>query len=309
MGQERDRDMKLLSIYQNGTIHLGVKTEHGILDVTGTLTEFPSDGVPGHISEILVDERAPLNDLSNYVERIGRQGHFVDESAIEFAPAVPHPNKIIGIGLNYYGYLEVCGLPKPDFPRIFGKYSETAAAHQGEVIIPANTMMLDYEGELAVVIGKTGRLISEADAMDYVLGYCNTNDLTCRDFQNLTPSWLPGKSCDTFAPIGPWIVTADEVPDPNALAMKTWVNGELRQDSSTADMIFKVAELISGVSRFFTLRPGDVFLTGTPAGVVCCQPEELKEKLWLKDGDIVEIEIEKLGKLTNYVISEKNPVN
>lgn len=295
--------MKLISFYKNGATHLGVRQEQGILDVTETLKSYPSEGVPGHINEILVDDQAPLQRLSEYIGEV-RGGIYVEESSLDYAPCVPRPNKIIGIGLNYYSYLEVCGLPKPDFPRIFGKFSETAASHRGEVIIPANTKNLDYEGELAVIIGKTGRLISEEEAMDHVLGYCNTNDLTCRDFQNLTPSWLPGKTCDTFAPIGPWIVTSDEIPDPNALSMKTWVNGELRQESSTADMIFKVAELISGVSRFFTLRPGDIFLTGTPAGVVCCEPDERKESLWLRDGDIVEVEIEKLGRLTNYVKQE-----
>ncbi len=297
--------MKLVSFLHRDTIHLGVRTTHGILDVTATLERFPQAGVPRHIDEILVDDPSPLMNLRVYVDRCGDQGITVAEEELVFAPAVPRPNKIIGIGLNYYGYLDVCGLPKPDFPRIFGKFSETVAPHRGDVIIPANTRNLDYEGELAVIIGKTGRLISEADAMDHVLGYCNTNDLTCRDFQNLTPSWLPGKTCDTFAPLGPWIVTADEIPDPNDLTVRTWVNGELRQDSTTADMIFQVAELISGVSRFFTLRPGDVFLTGTPAGVVCCQPEAIRPELWLKDGDVVEIEIEKLGRLTNYVRREE----
>lgn len=297
--------MKLVSFFHHDTTHLGVKTDQGILDVTATLARFPEAGIPRHIDEILVDDPSPLVNLRDYVERYAAQGVAVAEADLKFAPAVPRPNKIIGIGLNYYGYLEVCGLPKPDFPRIFGKFSETVAPHRGDVIIPANTRNLDYEGELAVIIGKTGRLISEADAMDHVLGYCNTNDLTCRDFQTMTPSWLPGKTCDTFAPLGPWIVTADEIPDPNDLTVRTWVNGELRQDSSNADMIFQIAELISGVSRFFTLRPGDVFLTGTPAGVVCCQPEETRPQLWLKAGDVVEIEIEKLGRLTNYVRREE----
>ncbi|UUM10962.1 fumarylacetoacetate hydrolase family protein [Clostridiaceae bacterium HFYG-1003] len=298
--------MKLVSFYTRGETHLGVRLEQGILDISDTLKLFPEEGVPGQLSEILVDDRKPLKQLADYVESIGSKGVYAEEAEITYAPCVPKPNKIIGIGLNYYSYLDVCGLPKPDFPRIFSKYSETAAPHRGNVLIPVNTRNLDYEGELAVIIGKTGRMIAEEDAMDYVLGYCNTNDLTCRDFQNLTPSWLPGKTCDTFAPIGPWIVTADEISDPNALSLKTWVNGELRQSSSTADMIFKVPELISGVSKFFTLRPGDIFLTGTPAGVVCCQPDQIKDQLWLKDGDVVEVEIEKLGSLVNYVRLEEN---
>lgn len=296
--------MKIVSFIQNGMIKLGVRTERGILNVTDSLSGHPIAGVPASVDALLVDDPLPKQRLVDYVSGIGEDGILVDEATLAYAPAVPRPNKIIGVGLNYWGYLRDSDTPRPDFPRLFSKFPESTVATGGPVILPANARHVDYEGELAVVIGKTGRLIPVESAMDHVYGYTVTNDVTCRDFQELTPSWVPGKCCDSFAPLGPWIVTADEIADPNDLHLKTWINGELRQNTSTSDMIVKVPEIISGISRFFTLRAGDVILTGSPEGIIICYPEAEREDLWLKPGDVMEVEIEGIGRLVNVCARE-----
>lgn len=301
--------MKLLSFYQGEKIKLGVKTEKGILDVSGTLEKKPMKDIPESIDEILIEDRTPLLLLKEYIEVVGEEGVFLKEESLNFAPAVPRPNKIIGVGLNYWGYLRDSDTPTPDFPRLFSKFADAVNSHEGIIRIPDNASQVDYEGELAFVVGKKGRLIDPKDAMEYVLGYTITNDVTCRDFQDLTPSWFPGKSCDTFAPLGPYLVTADEIPNPNDLSLKAWVNGELRQDTNTSDMIVKIPEIISGVSKFLTICPGDVFLTGSPEGIIVCYPADEREALWLKEGDVLEVEIENLGRLVNHVKDEKNCVD
>jgi 2-keto-4-pentenoate hydratase/2-oxohepta-3-ene-1,7-dioic acid hydratase in catechol pathway len=172
-------------------------------------------------------------------------------------------------------------------------------AAPGEPIpLPDNAVQYDYEVELAAVIGRRARYVSEGQALDYVLGYCTANDLSARDLQTRTSQWLLGKTLDKFMPLGPYLVTADQVPDPQNLALRTWVNGELRQNSNTSDMVFSVAQLVSYVSQYLTLEPGDVILTGTPEGVVL----GMKEKVWLKAGDEVTVEVEGLGRLTNSMI-------
>ncbi len=147
--------------------------------------------------------------------------------------------------------------------------------------------------------GKTAKNVEQQDALDYVLGYCNADDISARDLQNRTSQWILGKSCDGFCPIGPYLVTADEVGDPNKLSIRCEVNGEERQNSNTADMIFSCKEIISYISKYFTLNPGDIILTGTPQGVICGYP--LDRRIYLKSGDIISLEIEKLGKLTNLL--------
>lgn len=283
---------------------LGVLRDQKVLNVTDTLLKQPMEGVPSAIADFWVDDEGPLKLLSDYIEGLGEAGIYTEVSEIDFAPAVPRPNKIIGVGLNYWGYLRDSDTPRPNFPRLFSKFPEAVVAQNGAVILPANAQRVDYEGELAVVIGKTGRLIPVESAMDHVFAYTITNDITCRDFQELTPSWVPGKCCDTFAPLGPYLVTADEIEDPNHLNLKTWINGELRQNTNTSDMIVKIPEIISGISRFFTLRPGDVVLTGSPEGIIICYPEEEQAALWLKDGDVLEVEIEGLGKLISTCRAE-----
>lgn len=159
---------------------------------------------------------------------------------------------------------------------------------------------MDYEAELCVVIGKRARYVSEADALDHVLGYCNANDLSERALQFASSQWLLGKTLDKFLPIGPYLVTADEVNDPQSLPVRGWLNGELRQNSHTSDMIFSVAQCISYASQFFTLEPGDIISTGTPEGVIL----GMKDKVWMKPGDVYEVEIGPLGRLRNQLVEE-----
>lgn len=294
--------MKLLSFYQNEELHFGVKTKEGILDITESLKEIPSSDVPSSMNEVFKNKNS-FNILQKYITGFGKDGIYHEENKLTFESCVPNPGKIVGVGLNYYDYLKAANLDKPEYPRLFNKYSESVVGHRGIVRIPKNGTQVDYEGELGVVIGKKARLVNTKNALDYVFGYCNVNDVSCRDFQDLTPSWLPGKACDTFAPLGPYLVTADEIPNPNNLQIKTFLNGELRQNTSTSEMIRGVPELISYISQFFTLMPGDVILTGSPDGMIICYPEE--ERVWVKDGDIMEVEVENLGRLVSYVKNEE----
>lgn len=294
--------MRLLNFYHNKKLHLGVKTKHGILDISESLKHTLKDNVPISMDEIFKNEGS-FRALEEYVSTLGEKGVYLEEGELKFESCVPNPGKIVGVGLNYYDYLKSANLEKPEYPRLFNKYSEAVVGHRGIVRIPKNGKQVDYEGELAVVIGKKARLVDTESALDYVFGYCNVNDVSCRDFQDLTPSWLPGKACDTFAPLGPYLVTVDEVPDPHNLQLKTFLNGELRQNTSTGEMIRKIPELISYISQFFTLMPGDVILTGSPDGMIICYPED--ERVWIKDGDIMEVEVGNLGRLVSFARDEE----
>lgn len=212
------------------------------------------------------------------------------------APVSP-PN-ILCIGLNYRRHAEESGMSLPERPVLFIKPT-TTLAHPGDPIIhPGTTEELDYECELAVVIGRTAKNVSEADALDYVLGYTCANDVSARDWQlRFDKQWARGKSFDTFCPLGPMLATPDLIPDPNRLRIQTRVNGETLQDSNTADMIFSVRHIIASLSANFTLLPGTVILTGTPEGVGMGR----KPQRWLVPGDVCEIEIEGIGILHNHV--------
>lgn len=208
------------------------------------------------------------------------------------------PGKLIGIGLNYRDHAAETGKPVPDMPLLFAKMSTSVTGPAGPVRLPSYTQKPDFEGELAVVIGRLARNVAVADALDHVFGYAVMNDVSARDVQQSEPQWVRAKGADTFAPWGPWITTADEVPDPQALSIRTWLSGELVQDGTTADMVFGVADLIAFISASFTLEPGDVITTGTPAGVgVARTPPR-----YLRDGDTVRIEIAGLGAIEHSVI-------
>jgi 2-keto-4-pentenoate hydratase/2-oxohepta-3-ene-1,7-dioic acid hydratase in catechol pathway len=177
---------------------------------------------------------------------------------------------------------------------LFSKFNNTLAAARQPVKLPEVATQYDYEVELGVVIGKRAAMVTEETALDYVLGYCTANDLSARDLQMRTSQWLLGKSLDGFCPVGPYLVTRDEVADPQKLELHTWVNGQERQNSNTADMIFSVAEVISYTSRYMTLDPGDLIITGTPEGVILGMPQP---RTWLKAGDEVAVEVQGLGRL------------
>lgn len=208
------------------------------------------------------------------------------------------PQKILGIGLNYKDHAEETGAQLPEKPIVFAKYANTIAAPGEAISIPPITQQADYEAELGVVIGRPARNVSAEEALDHVFGYVNCNDVSSRDLQfSEGGQWTRSKSIDTFLPLGPYIVTRDEVPDPQALSVRCVLNGETMQDGNTRDMIFPVAELIAFLSTGMTLVPGDIISTGTPAGVGTARDP----KVFLKDGDEVTVEIQSLGMLTNPV--------
>ena len=212
------------------------------------------------------------------------------------APVVPRPGKIVAVGLNYRAHADEVGLAAPERPLLFAKFSSSVLAHGGEIRWDAAlTDQVDYEAELGVVIGQTARNVDPADALDHVLGYTCINDVSARDLQAADGQWVRAKSLDTFCPIGPVLVTADEIPDPQTLAISCSVNGEVLQQASTADMFFRIRELIALCSRSFTLEPGDVIATGTPSGIGLSR----KPPRFLGEGDEVVVTIERIGSLAN----------
>lgn len=226
--------------------------------------------------------------------------HILAEDDLAFAAPVLDPEKIICIGLNYRQHAAETGGTPPAVPILFSKFRNALAGHGQGVPVPAGVRQLDYEGELAVVMGRRAAGVAPEEALSLVFGYAPANDFSARDLQFATSQWLLGKTCDRFCPLGPFLTTPDEVPDPGNLRLRTWVNGELRQDAVTSDMIFSCAALIAYISRYLPLKPGDVILTGTPAGVVLGQPRE--SRVWLCKGDVVSVEVEGLGRLTNPVV-------
>ena len=218
------------------------------------------------------------------------------EAAYWFAP-VPRPGKIVCIGMNYHDHAGEIGLAVPKAPAIFSKFSSCVVGPGEPVVIPPSSEQVDYEAELAVVIGRRASRVSADRAYDYVLGYTAFNDVTARDFQFGDVQWQRGKSCDTFAPMGQTIVTTDEISDPHTLRITMRINGAVMQDSNTSQLIFRVPELIEFITRSTTLEPGDVIATGTPAGVGYGR----KPPVFLKPGDVMQVAIERIGDLGNPI--------
>ena len=223
-----------------------------------------------------------------------------DDAGFRLAAPIPEPRTVYAIGLNYRAHAAEMGATLPTRPIVFAKV-RTCIIGSGEAIeIPKASAQVDWEAELCFVIGKAGRHIAAKDALDYVAGYMNGNDVSVRDWQMHFPTWMMGKGFDTHGPIGPYLVTRDEVPDPHALKLQLWVNDVLKQESSTDDLIFTIPQIIEYVSEAVTLQPGDIFFTGTPAGVGMGRtPQE-----WMKAGDVVKVAIGNLGVLQNPVIAE-----
>jgi 2-keto-4-pentenoate hydratase/2-oxohepta-3-ene-1,7-dioic acid hydratase in catechol pathway len=215
--------------------------------------------------------------------------------------SITRPGKIVCVGLNYHDHAEEGGQDLPKAPLLFAKWPNTLIGHGEPIVLPNEAKEVDYEAELGVVIGTTAKHVSERDALDHVQGYICVNDVSARDLQFGDGQWTRGKSPDTFCPVGPRLVPRDEIDDPQALAIRCVLNGQTMQDSSTAQMIFSVAEIIAYVSRVITLEPGDLIATGTPAGVGVFRDP----KVLLKDGDEVSVEIDRLGTLTNPVEKER----
>ncbi|MFC4306995.1 fumarylacetoacetate hydrolase family protein [Cohnella boryungensis] len=290
--------MKLLSFVRDGQEALGILTEQGVVDIGRIGSKLDMmDAIAGG-----KDTLAELKRLIADTDPDTLSEACLEPSALEWGPCVPRPNKIICVGLNYRKHAEETNAPIPEYPILFNKFNNTLTGHLRTIAIPKATSRLDYEAELAVVIGRTAKDVPREEALQHVFGYACVNDLSARDLQMRTNQWLLGKSCDGFCPLGPYLVTADEAGNPNELAIKAIVNGEVRQSSNTSDMVFGVDEIVSYISQHMTLVPGDVILTGTPEGVVLGLPPE--RQVYLQHGDEVTIEIEKLGALTNRFVKE-----
>lgn len=272
--------IKIVVYKDNHLDKVGVSTKEGVVPL------------PFSIDEVI---GMPIEKIRK--ETIQRQNSAFNETSMRYSPCIPRDAKLICVGLNYKRHAEESGMSLPEYPVLFSKYNNALTGHGEEVPLPDVAEQYDYEAELGVVIGKQAKNISREQALEYVFGYCNVNDFSARDLQNRTSQWLTGKSLDGFFPVGPYLVTADEISDPHDLRIRCFVNGEKRQDSRTSDLIFKVDELISYISRYITLVPGDIISTGTPEGVILGYPKEKQE--WLKPGDEVTVEIERLGRLMN----------
>ncbi|HKD98970.1 MAG TPA: fumarylacetoacetate hydrolase family protein [Micromonosporaceae bacterium] len=277
-------------------------------------------GPPGEERPAVLDAAGGLRDLSAVVDDIDGAALGVgglrriaaalasddlpalDATGVRTGPPVARPGKVVCIGLNYRDHAAETGAALPTEPVVFMKASNTVVGPDDEVFIPRGSGKTDWEVELAVVIGTRARYLDSAeDALACVAGYAVANDVSEREFQlERGGQWDKGKSCETFNPLGPWLVTADEVADPQRLGLRLWVNGRLRQDGTTADMVFGVGELVAYLSRFMVLDPGDVINTGTPAGVALGQPEP---RPYLRPGDLVELEIDGLGRQRQRLVA------
>ena len=224
----------------------------------------------------------------------------LDLAATRLRAPIPSPGKIICIGLNYRDHAAESKMALPEVPTVFAKFGNTVTGHLHPIVLPKNSVKPDYEAEFAVVIGQGGRHIPEAAWRDHVFGYTIVNDVSARDFQMATSQWTMGKTFDTFAPMGPVIVTADEIEDPHNLAISLTLNGEVMQSSNTSNLIFGVPQLIAFLSSVMTLAPGDIISTGTPAGVGFAR----KPPRWLLPGDVAAVEVEGIGRLVNPVVAE-----
>ena len=281
-----------------GGFGLALRTDRGVLDVVAAEQDF-REGAPTTIDAVFKGQ-GDISGLRRLVDKARASAaadrYFVALDKATFGPCVTTPEKIICIGLNYRKHIAEMNAQVPTMPVLFSKYN-TALNHQGGTIGVSETdgKQFDYEAELVIVIGRTARNVSEADAPKYIFGYCTGNDFTARDLQRRSTQWLIGKSLDGSAPVGPWLLTAD-LADGDNLKIECRVNGEVRQSSNTSDMVFNCKQLVSYISKYFTLKPGDIIFTGTPEGVIAGYPKD--KQVWLKAGDKVVTTIEKLGELT-----------
>jgi 2-keto-4-pentenoate hydratase/2-oxohepta-3-ene-1,7-dioic acid hydratase in catechol pathway len=255
-------------------------------------------GVPHCIKSLLAQGPAGLRRAANAMT-IGQP---IPSAEVKLLPIVPNPEKIICVGKNYAEHARETGSLPPSEPVFFSKFSSAIGGDGQPIVLPRVSDEVDYEAELVVVIGVGGRYISKESAFAHVAGYCCGNDVSARDWQREKPGgqWLLGKSFDTFAPIGPALVTADEIPNPDKLAIELRLNGRVMQQSNTSQFLFPIAELIAYVSQVCTLMPGDLLFTGTPPGVGFAR----KPPVFIHSGDVVEVEIERVGVLRNPVVGE-----
>ncbi len=284
--------MKLATFRQTAGTRIGIVVRDEIVDLTSAAPQLPRE-----MCALLAAGPEALAAAERAVQHAASRLQ-LDEVHLD-APIL-RPPKILAIGLNYADHVAESGLEAPKFPIVFNKQSTSVTGPYDPVHLPRASHVLDYEGELGIVIGRYCRHVPRDRAAEVIAGYVVVNDVSVRDWQLRIPTMTMGKSFDTHCPLGPWITTADEVGDPHSLRLRTWVNGELRQDSSTKELIYGCFELVEHLSTAFTLEPGDVIPTGTPSGVgIAMKPPRL-----LVAGVVVRIEIERLGQLENPVVAE-----
>ena len=260
------------------------RVRRGLVTAEGQVAE-----VPGDFRELGIEQLAELSAVADsYTQSLAE---------VELHSPIPNPAKILCIGLNYLDHCIETNQPVPQHPILFAKYNNALTGHLKPILLDGSSKQVDYEAELAFVVGKRAFHVGEAEAMDYVAGYITANDVSGRDVQFADSQWVRGKTLDTFCPLGPWLVTKDEIADPHNLRIVCRVNGETLQDSNTKQLIFNIPALLSFLSQGITLEPGDIVLTGTPPGVGFTR----KPQVLLKPGDVVEVEIEGVGLLSNPV--------
>ena len=291
----------LAMLNSDGSETLGVKLDNDVVLDVRKASQSLGMTAPMTLEELLREGNARgLHALVAAAKASPKaKAAMVKESSITFGRLLTNPGKIVCIGLNYKAHLEEINEKLPSVPILFNKYNNALAAHQCVIKLPPREVAykFDYETELLIVMGKKARNVPEADALNYVAGYCTAHDFSARDLQLETPSvqWMIGKTLDSFGPIGPYFVSADLVGDPNNLTIQTHVNGEERQSSNTSHMIFNPQKLIAYITKMWTLEPGDIIWSGTPQGVILGYPKE--KQVWLKPGDEIVSSIEKLGEL------------
>ena len=281
--------MRITSYSIDGIKSFGVVTDDGVIDAK------PLAGGPQSLKDAIA---AGSMDMIAEAAVKRSADHSIDE--VEFLPVIPDPDKIIAVGLNYRSHVLEGGRDIPEWPMIFTRFANSQVGHGQPMIKPNVSEMFDFEGEMAVIIGKRCRHVSEADALSVVAGYACYNDGSIRDFQRHTSQFVPGKSFYKSGAFGPWMVTADEIPDPGALTLMTRLNGKEMQHATTDDLLFSIPQLIHYLTTVTELVPGDVIVSGTTGGVGCYRDPPV----FMKDGDIIEIELDKIGVLRNPVVNE-----
>ncbi|AJK45801.1 fumarylacetoacetate hydrolase family protein [Burkholderia plantarii] len=293
--------LKLANLRIGGAAALGAELDGRIVNLAlaGARLQLP---VPRDMDELLQQQRAA--EVAALVARLRREGAAgaFEVAQPAFAPLVTRPQKILCVGFNYQAHAAETKTAIPKAPPLFGKFANALNHHDGTVELPTRMdHAFDYETELVIVFGRRCRDLSKDDALSAVAGYAIGNDLSARTLQNLTTQFMAGKTSDGFAPLGPWLVPAGLIPEPNDLRLRTWLNGELRQDGNTREMIFDCRDLIHYVSSIMTIEPGDVMFTGTPPGVIWGQPGPLETRRWLRAGDTVVSAIDGLGELAVHL--------
>jgi acylpyruvate hydrolase len=285
--------MKLTTFISNGQPRLGVIDGDSVIDLNKAQSQVPSD--------LRLALKAGVDLAAAGKAAVASGAGKVPLSSVTLAPMIPEPGKVICLGLNYFDHAKEGGREKPEYPWFFLRCASSLLAPNANAMLPKVSERFDYEAELAVIIGKKAKHLTQANALSCVFGYTCFNDMSVRDYQKKTPQWTIGKNFDSTGGFGPTIVTADELPEgATGLKIQCRLNGEVMQNANTTDMIWGVAETIALLTECMTLEPGDVIIMGTPAGV----GQARKPPVWMKNGDVVEIDIEKIGILKNQIVAE-----